>query len=97
MQDSLVQAEYWHDPIQEAKYRDKSIFLADINNENVVRVSYRENLLKLNNLVLVKFEEDMMVEPRESAWFEFYMPGQAVAVTPLNESRIYQEVSIKTN
>ena len=30
---SLVQAEYWHDPLNEEKYRDKSIFLADINQE----------------------------------------------------------------
>ena len=33
VQDSLVQAEYWHDPLKEAEYREKSIFLADINNE----------------------------------------------------------------
>ena len=32
---SLVQAEYWHDPLNEEEYRDKSIFLADINQEKV--------------------------------------------------------------
>ena len=33
-----MQAEYWHDPLQEAEYRDKSVFLADINNEKVVYI-----------------------------------------------------------
>lgn len=32
---SLVQAEYWHDPIKEDTYRNHSIFLADINQERV--------------------------------------------------------------
>ena len=31
----LVQAQYWHDPINEQEYIEKSIFLADINNERV--------------------------------------------------------------
>ncbi|PIO23999.1 hypothetical protein AB205_0124910, partial [Aquarana catesbeiana] len=29
----LVQAEYWHDPLNEDEYRKGSIFLADINQE----------------------------------------------------------------
>lgn len=32
---SLVQAEYWHDPLQEDMYKSKSVFLADLNQENV--------------------------------------------------------------
>jgi palmitoyl-protein thioesterase len=35
VQNSLVQAEYWHDSLQEDEYRKKSVFLADINQENV--------------------------------------------------------------
>lgn len=31
----LVQAQYWHDPLNEKLYRDKSLFLADINQEIV--------------------------------------------------------------
>ena len=30
-----MQAEYWQDPLNEAEYRQKSVFLADINQENV--------------------------------------------------------------
>lgn len=33
---SLVQAEYWHDPLNEEEYREKSVFLAEINQEKKV-------------------------------------------------------------
>ncbi len=35
VQDHLVQAEYWHDPMQEQEYVAKSVFIADINQEKV--------------------------------------------------------------
>jgi hypothetical protein len=35
VQHKLVQAEYWHDPNREDEYREKNIFLPDINNEKV--------------------------------------------------------------
>lgn len=35
MLSSITQAEYWHDPLNEQEYREKSIFLADINQEMV--------------------------------------------------------------
>lgn len=34
---SLVQAEYWHDPLNEEEYREKSVFLAEINQEKKVK------------------------------------------------------------
>jgi len=33
----VVQAQYWHDPTREEKYKAKSIFLADINNEKDIK------------------------------------------------------------
>jgi len=33
--DSVVQAEYWHDPLHEDEYKQRSVFLADINQETV--------------------------------------------------------------
>merc|ERR1711909_255721 len=57
VQDFLVQAQYWHDPL----HFD----------------TYVENLSKLENFVMVKHNQDSMVEPRESSHFEFYVPGQA--------------------
>ncbi|XP_050303600.1 palmitoyl-protein thioesterase 1 isoform X1 [Anthonomus grandis grandis] len=48
VQKSLVQATYWHDPLNEEEYKNYSTFLADINNERVVNETYINNLQGLN-------------------------------------------------
>lgn len=92
VQNHLVQAQYWHDPIHEDEYRQKSIFLADINNENEPRnQTYKNNLLRLRNFVMVEFGEDSIVDPRISELFGFFKSGQAHDVVPLQETPLYQE------
>ncbi|XP_073999038.1 palmitoyl-protein thioesterase 1 [Rhodnius prolixus] len=89
VQDQFVQAEYWHDPIREEVYRERSYFLADINNERFFNTTYRQGLVSLQKFVMVMFEKDTMVIPKESEWFGFYTPGQAKEITELTSSRIY--------
>lgn len=92
IQSFVVQAEYWHDPLNEEEYRAKSVFLADINNENEPRnATYKENLAKLDKFVMVKFEDDSMVDPRATEWFGFYKEGQGKVIETLKESAIYKE------
>ncbi|KAF8795514.1 palmitoyl-protein thioesterase 1-like [Argiope bruennichi] len=91
VQNHLVQAEYWHDPLHEDEYKAKSIFLAEINNENVKNETYKNNLKKLENFVMVMFTEDKMVDPKESEWFGFYKPGQAKETVKLQDTPLYQE------
>ncbi|XP_060703451.1 palmitoyl-protein thioesterase 1 isoform X1 [Hemiscyllium ocellatum] len=91
IQDHLVQAEYWHDPLNEDLYREKSIFLADINQERGINETYKVNLMKLKKLVMVKFLNDTMVDPVDSEWFGFYKVGQAKDTYSLQESALYQE------
>lgn len=91
VQRHLVQASYWHDPLAEETYREKSTFLSDINNEVNINKTYVDNLNRLNNFVMVKFDADTMVQPRESEWFGFYLPGQSKKLITLQESRIYLE------
>jgi len=91
IQNFLVQAEYWHDSINEDAYKSKSVFLADINCEMEKKSIYRDNLLKLANFVLVLFTEDTMVEPKESEWFGFYKKGQAQDLYNFTESPLYTE------
>ena len=38
--------------------------------------SYKDNLIKLEKLVLVKFSEDATVVPRGTEWFGFYKLGK---------------------
>ena len=48
VQNYLVQATYWHDPLNEGSYKKYSTFLADINNELERNEDYVTNLQKLN-------------------------------------------------
>jgi palmitoyl-protein thioesterase len=91
IQNSLVQAEYWHDPLKEAEYRDKSIFIGEINNEKVQNATYKTNLQKLKNILFIKFTKDTMVVPPESEWFGFYAPGQSTQILSLNETALYTQ------
>ena len=62
---SLVQAEYWHDPMNEDEYKAKSVFLADINQENASHLKFNtvkdilvhhSNKIVLNNtFILIKY------------------------------------------
>ncbi|XP_034939099.1 palmitoyl-protein thioesterase 1 [Chelonus insularis] len=89
IQNKFVQAEYWHDPLQEDKYKKKSVFLAEINNELVINEEYKKNLQQLESFVLVMFTQDTMVQPKESEWFGFYKPGQSTELQTLQESDLY--------
>ena len=91
VQNHLVQAQYWHDPLREQQYKARNIFLADINNENSINETYRSNLMKLDNFVLVLFEQDEMVIPRESSLFGFYAPGQTRDILPLESTPLWEE------
>ncbi|KAM4048438.1 palmitoyl-protein thioesterase 1 isoform 2-T2 [Anomaloglossus baeobatrachus] len=91
VQEHLVQAEYWHDPLNEEHYRNGSIFLADINQERGINESYRRNLETLEKFVMVKFLRDSMVDPVDSEWFGFYRPGQSKETITLQESSLYTE------
>lgn len=92
VQSFLVQAQYWQDPLDHDLYVEKSQFIAEINNEKPEKnMTYAHNLAQLENFVMIKHNQDSMVEPRESEHFEFYQPGQAETIVPLLESPIYTE------
>ncbi|CAN9504211.1 unnamed protein product [Ophioblennius macclurei] len=91
VQKHLVQAQYWHDPLNDDLYRKYSLFLADINQERVVNETYKKNLQLLDKFVLVKFLQDSVVDPVDSEWFGFLKTGQAKETETLQESVIYKE------
>lgn len=74
VQKHIVQATYWHDPMHQDKYRIKSSFLADINNERKLNKNYIQRLHSLNKFVMVKFSRDSIVTPLETSWFGFFKP-----------------------
>ncbi|XP_004535042.1 palmitoyl-protein thioesterase 1 [Ceratitis capitata] len=94
VQRNLVQATYWHDPLNEEEYRQKSSFLSNINNEVFINQTYIDNLNKLEKFVMVLFLNDTIVQPKESQWFGFYTPGQDEEIRPLNQSPVYEDLGL---
>ncbi|KAH3766545.1 palmitoyl-protein thioesterase 1 [Pelomyxa schiedti] len=95
VQEHLAQANYWHDPYLDL-YIDGCTFLPYINNEpslasNPNAQQNKEHMLTLNNFVMVLFENDSVVIPRESEWFGFYANGEDSEVIPLRETDLYIE------
>ena len=63
VQNHLVQAQYWHDPLDEETYRAKSVFLADINQENVSRLgSFLFRFHIFPNSSEVKLQDQFLLE-----------------------------------
>jgi palmitoyl-protein thioesterase len=99
VQDILVQAQYWHDPLAEEEYSNKSIFLAKYNNQGPDKnAAYKENLMKVEKFLLVKFSKDTMVDPKGSEWFSWFSPTDSSKIVPYNETALYTEdwIGLKT-
>jgi len=97
-QEVVVQAQYFHDPMEPDEYLQYNKFLADINNDVVINSAYKQNLVKLNNLVLVQFADDTVVVPKVSSWFGFYKDNDLNRILPYNETELYIEdrIGLKT-
>ena len=64
--------------------------MADINNQrDEFNSTYKQNLMNLENFVMVKFADDDMVVPKESAWFGILDENNTVI--DLNDQLIYKE------
>ncbi|KAK3379037.1 Alpha/Beta hydrolase protein [Lasiosphaeria ovina] len=89
VQSRLVPAQYYRNPEQYDQYLEHSNFLADINNERAAKnAEYKENISKLENLVLYMFADDKTVVPKETAWFE---EVNGTEITPLRARKLYSE------
>src|SRR6266516_4657721 len=53
IQRNIIPATFWHDSLIEKEYREKSAFLADINNERHINETYVKNFLKVEKLILI--------------------------------------------
>ncbi|KAF8859545.1 alpha/beta-hydrolase [Acephala macrosclerotiorum] len=89
VQSRLVPAQYFRDPAQYDQYLEHSNFLADINNERVLKnETYKSNLAKLEKFVMYMFEDDTTVIPKESGWFS---EVNGTDITLLRDRKLYKE------
>jgi len=89
-QQTVSFSNYWRDPMRLELYREKSSFLADLNNELPVKnATYRLRLGSLSHFVLVYSKADTIIQPQESSWFGFFKPNSTTEVVPLRASELY--------
>ena len=91
VQNKLVPAQYYRNGEDLTNYLESSNFLADINNEKIVKNdTYRENLKTLDRFVMYMFSEDTTVVPKESAYF-YEVNATSKRVTKLQDRDLYKE------
>lgn len=94
VQSTVVPAQYYRPAADSAKFADyleSSGLLADVNNERTLKdKAYADAVAGLDALVMVMFEQDTQVVPKESAWFEDSDGPNGVS-TPLRARELYRD------
>ncbi|KAI9274168.1 palmitoyl protein thioesterase, partial [Sporodiniella umbellata] len=71
VQNKIIQAQYYRNPLDIKTYLEKNRFLPYINNEiqHKDRKKYKANLSSLKKFVMIQFSEDVMIKPAATSWF----------------------------
>ncbi|KAA3460279.1 palmitoyl-protein thioesterase 1 isoform X2 [Gossypium australe] len=112
--DKLIKSEIYSDYIQAhlapsgylklpndiPHYLEKCRFLPKLNNElpHERNFTYKERFTRLQNLVLIMFEHDTVLIPKETSWFGYYPNGAFKPVIRPQETKLYSEdwIGLKT-
>ncbi|KAI3693540.1 hypothetical protein L1987_76484 [Smallanthus sonchifolius] len=105
--DALIKSEIYSDYIQEHlapsgylklpnnidAYLQNCRFLPKLNNEvpEERNSTYKERFSSLQNLVLIMFEQDTVLIPKETAWFGYYPDGHFSPVLAPQQTNLYIE------
>ena len=87
----LGPASYWKYRNHYDRYLKHNVYLKDLNNEgDVKKIEYKNRILNLNKILLIKGSQDTVICPKESSWFEFYdINGKNIV--PLKDSEFYKK------
>ncbi|KAM3322114.1 palmitoyl-protein thioesterase 1 [Capsicum chacoense] len=81
-------------------YMKSCRFLPKLNNEipHHRNSTYKQRFSSLENLVLIMFEHDTVLIPKETAWFGYYPDGEFEPVLPPQQTQLYTEdwIGLKT-
>ncbi|KAE9592186.1 hypothetical protein Lal_00013023 [Lupinus albus] len=80
-------------PTDVADYISGCKFLPKLNNEIASKrnSTYKERFSSLENLVLIMFEDDSIIIPKETAWFGYYPDGAFHPVLTPQQTKLYKE------
>ena len=85
----VAPASYWKYRYQYERYLKNNIYLKDLNNEGDVKNDiYKQRIININKMLLIKGNNDTVICPKESSWFEFY-DKNGDKIVPLKESEFY--------
>mmetsp|Transcript_22981 Transcript_22981/g.45851 ORF Transcript_22981/g.45851 Transcript_22981/m.45851 type:complete len:286 (+) Transcript_22981:16-873(+) len=91
-QNNVAPANYFCDPKDYDKYLEKCNFLPDIDNQKDDKSDdYKTRFSSLTQLTLVKFEDDQVLDPRETSWFGFYELGGKDSIVTMKDQDLYKE------
>ncbi|XP_074269417.1 uncharacterized protein LOC141592578 [Silene latifolia] len=100
VQEHLAPSGYIKIPNNMDGYLDKCRFLPKLNNEipGQRNSTYKKRFSSLENLVLIMFEQDKVLFPKETAWFGYYPDGAFTPLLSPQETKLYTEdwIGLKT-
>ncbi|XP_075073488.1 uncharacterized protein LOC107781763 isoform X2 [Nicotiana tabacum] len=91
VQEHLAPAGYIKIPTDIADYRKGCKFLPVVNNEIHGNSTFKKRFASLENLVLIMFEKDQILVPKQTSWFGYYPDGSWSTVLPAKETKLYTE------
>jgi len=98
IQENVAPAGYFKDMSKYADYLANCSFLPDLNNENVNNQSnwYFQQMVQLDNVMLVMFLADTVLDPPQTAWFSYFAVNGTVV--PMEQQPIYIDdwIGLKT-
>lgn len=100
IQEHLAPSGYIKIPTDINDYMEGCKFLPKLNNEikYMFNSTYKERFSGLENLVLIMFEQDTVLIPKETSWFGYYPDGTFETVLPAQQTKLYIEdwIGLKT-
>ncbi|XP_051147475.1 uncharacterized protein LOC127262706 [Andrographis paniculata] len=98
VQEHLAPSNYIKIPTNIEGYHSGCKFLPKLNNEIYKNSTYKKRFSSLDNLVLIMFERDKILVPKETSWFGYYPDGSWDTILPPQETTLYIEdwIGLKT-
>lgn len=100
VQAHLAPSGYLKIPTDIPEYLEGCRFLPKLNNElpSERNSTYKERFSSLENLILIMFEHDTVLIPRETSWFGYYPDGAFNPILPPQQTTLYTEdwIGLKT-
>ncbi|GJZ32354.1 palmitoyl-protein thioesterase 1-like protein isoform X1 [Tanacetum coccineum] len=91
LQEHLAPANYIKIPTDLDAYREGCKFLPKLNNEFEKNATYKQRFSSLQNLVLIMFDKESVLVPKETSWFGYFPDGAWDPILPAQETRLYKE------